>query len=119
MSDRFDHLAIAAADFDKSLAFYRDVLGWRVIDEWPDRGAGRGAGRSQAVAACSPASHDAPVEARSVAAGRAPPLPASGEVDRALMGSPVGGAAQRRNRAVRAPPGRDGTWEPPCCNPAI
>ena len=43
MSDRFDHLAIAAADFDKSLAFYRDVLGWRVIDEWPERGAGRGA----------------------------------------------------------------------------
>ena len=43
MSDRFDHLAIAAADFDQSLAFYRDVLRWRVIDEWPDRGAGRGA----------------------------------------------------------------------------
>jgi len=43
MSDRFDHLAIAAADFDKSLAFYRDVLGWRVMDEWPDRGVGRGA----------------------------------------------------------------------------
>jgi len=43
MSDRFDHLAIAAADFDKSLAFYRDVLGWHVVDEWPDRGSGRGA----------------------------------------------------------------------------
>ena len=43
MSDRFDHLAIAAADFEKSLAFYRDVLGWRILDEWPDRGAGRGA----------------------------------------------------------------------------
>ena len=43
MSDRFDHLAIAADDFDKSLAFYRDVLNWRVVDEWPDHGAGRGA----------------------------------------------------------------------------
>ena len=43
MSDRFDHLAITAADFEKSLGFYRDVLGWRVLDEWPDRGSGRGA----------------------------------------------------------------------------
>ena len=43
MSDRFDHLSITAADFAKSLAFYRDVLGWTVLDEWPDRGSGRGA----------------------------------------------------------------------------
>jgi len=43
MSDRFDHLSITAADFAQSLAFYRDVLGWKVVDEWPDRGSGRGA----------------------------------------------------------------------------
>jgi catechol 2,3-dioxygenase-like lactoylglutathione lyase family enzyme len=28
MSDRFHHLFLACADFDASLAFYRDVLGW-------------------------------------------------------------------------------------------
>lgn len=43
MSDRFDHVCIAATDFDRSLAFYRDVLGWNVVEEWPDRGTGRGA----------------------------------------------------------------------------
>ena len=41
--DRFDHLFIAPADFDKSLAFYRDVLGWAVVTTWGDEGEGRGA----------------------------------------------------------------------------
>ena len=40
-SDRFDHLSIIAADYAKSLAFYRDVLGWTVLKEWKDRGTGR------------------------------------------------------------------------------
>ena len=44
MSDRFDHLFIAPADFARSLAFYRDVLGWSVVEEWEDgSGGGRGA----------------------------------------------------------------------------
>jgi catechol 2,3-dioxygenase-like lactoylglutathione lyase family enzyme len=43
MSDRFEHLWIIAADFAKSFAFYRDVLGWTVLKEWEDRGTGRGA----------------------------------------------------------------------------
>ncbi len=43
MSDRFHHLFIAPSDFDASLAFYRDVLGWTITETWggagPDRGA--------------------------------------------------------------------------------
>jgi catechol 2,3-dioxygenase-like lactoylglutathione lyase family enzyme len=31
--DRFDRLYITAADFEKSLAFYRDTLGWDVTRE--------------------------------------------------------------------------------------
>ena len=30
MTDSFDHLFIACADFDGSLAFYKDSLGWSV-----------------------------------------------------------------------------------------
>ena len=41
--DRFDHLFISPADFDKSLAFYRDVLGWSVLREWGGPGESRGA----------------------------------------------------------------------------
>lgn len=43
MSDRFHHWFIAPRDFARSLAFYRDVLGWTVVNDWPDNGAGRGA----------------------------------------------------------------------------
>ena len=43
MSDRFHHLFIRPADFDASLAFYRDVLGWSVTDDWGGNGKGRGA----------------------------------------------------------------------------
>jgi len=42
-SDRFHHLFIAAADFDASLAFYRDVLGWAVTEDWGGNGSDRGA----------------------------------------------------------------------------
>jgi catechol 2,3-dioxygenase-like lactoylglutathione lyase family enzyme len=41
--DRFHHLFIRAADFDKSLAFYRDTLGWSVSETWGGEGEARGA----------------------------------------------------------------------------
>ena len=43
MNDRFHHLFIKPADFDASLAFYRDVLGWSVSNSWGGNGSGRGA----------------------------------------------------------------------------
>jgi catechol 2,3-dioxygenase-like lactoylglutathione lyase family enzyme len=43
MNDRFDHLFIRPADFEASLAFYRDVLGWSVSKTWGGNGNGRGA----------------------------------------------------------------------------
>ena len=43
MSDRFHHLFICPEDFDRSLEFYRDVLGWAVTDEWGGDGQDRGA----------------------------------------------------------------------------
>jgi catechol 2,3-dioxygenase-like lactoylglutathione lyase family enzyme len=43
MNDRFDHLFIKPSDFDASLAFYRDVLGWSVSKTWGGNGSGRGA----------------------------------------------------------------------------
>ena len=43
MIDRFHHLFIATRDFDASLAFYRDVLGWTVTGTWGGRGKERGA----------------------------------------------------------------------------
>ena len=42
-ADRFDHLFIAPSDFDRTLAFYRDTLGWRVAAHWGGGGAPRGA----------------------------------------------------------------------------
>jgi catechol 2,3-dioxygenase-like lactoylglutathione lyase family enzyme len=41
--DRFDHVFFAVADFDKSLAFYNDVLGWNVLTSWGGAGQSRGA----------------------------------------------------------------------------
>jgi len=41
--DRFDHIFIAATDFDKSVGFYRDVLGWSVVTTWGDKDESRGA----------------------------------------------------------------------------
>jgi catechol 2,3-dioxygenase-like lactoylglutathione lyase family enzyme len=43
MIDRFHHLFIEPSDFDASLAFYRDVLGWAVTDDWGGNGSTRGA----------------------------------------------------------------------------
>jgi catechol 2,3-dioxygenase-like lactoylglutathione lyase family enzyme len=43
MIDRFDHIHIEPADFDRSLAFYRDTLGWSVVSTWGDPASGRGA----------------------------------------------------------------------------
>ena len=42
MIDRFHHLFITPENFDASLAFYRDVLGWSVTSEWGGQGKGRG-----------------------------------------------------------------------------
>jgi catechol 2,3-dioxygenase-like lactoylglutathione lyase family enzyme len=42
MSDRFHHLFIAPADYEASVAFYRDVLGWVVSETWGGDGSGRG-----------------------------------------------------------------------------
>jgi catechol 2,3-dioxygenase-like lactoylglutathione lyase family enzyme len=41
--DRFDHLFIRPADFEKSLAFYRDVLGWAILTTWGGGADSRGA----------------------------------------------------------------------------
>lgn len=43
MIDRFHHLFIEPSDFDASLAFYRDILGWAVTDDWGGSGSTRGA----------------------------------------------------------------------------
>ena len=42
-ADRFHHLFICPEDFDASLAFYRDTLGWSVTDSWGDGKSDRGA----------------------------------------------------------------------------
>ncbi len=41
--DRFDHLFIAPQSFDSALAFYRDGLGWSVVQAWGSAGDPRGA----------------------------------------------------------------------------
>ena len=43
MPDRFHHFFIAPQNFDASLGFYRDLLGWQVISEWTDNFGKRGA----------------------------------------------------------------------------
>jgi catechol 2,3-dioxygenase-like lactoylglutathione lyase family enzyme len=59
VSDRFHHLFIAPADFEASLRFYRDTLGWTVTSTWGDNGAVRGAvlsgGGVEVVIASDPA----------------------------------------------------------------
>jgi catechol 2,3-dioxygenase-like lactoylglutathione lyase family enzyme len=42
-SDRFHHLFIRPQDYEASLAFYRDVLGWSVTQDWGGNGSERGA----------------------------------------------------------------------------
>jgi uncharacterized glyoxalase superfamily protein PhnB len=41
-NDRFDHLFVAPADFDRTVAFYRDALGWTRIASWGGDGEPRG-----------------------------------------------------------------------------
>ena len=40
--DRFDHLFIAPADFDRAVAFYRDSLAWSPVADWGGEGEPRG-----------------------------------------------------------------------------
>jgi catechol 2,3-dioxygenase-like lactoylglutathione lyase family enzyme len=41
MIDRFDHLHLCPSDFDRSLAFYRDTLGWTVVEASGEPASGR------------------------------------------------------------------------------
>ena len=43
MIDRFHHIYVQASDFERSLAFYRDTLGWSVTRSWGGDGEARGA----------------------------------------------------------------------------
>ncbi|HEX4780483.1 MAG TPA: VOC family protein [Usitatibacter sp.] len=43
MIDRFHHIFIRPVDYERSLAFYRDTLGWSVTQTWGDEKGGRGA----------------------------------------------------------------------------
>ena len=53
--DEFDHFFVSPSDFDRTLSFYADVLGWGIASRWGERGSGRGAtlrsGRMQVVIA--------------------------------------------------------------------
>ena len=40
--DTFSHLFIAPSDFDRTVAFYRDGLGWRTVAAWGGDGEPRG-----------------------------------------------------------------------------
>jgi catechol 2,3-dioxygenase-like lactoylglutathione lyase family enzyme len=42
MIDRFHHVFIAPTDFEASVKFYRDILGWKVTRTWGGNGSGRG-----------------------------------------------------------------------------
>ena len=39
MADRFDYLVLTPSDFEQSLAFYRDILGWHELDSLEGRSA--------------------------------------------------------------------------------
>ena len=43
MIDRFHHIYIRATNFEASLAFYRDMLGWSVTRTWGGEGQEHGA----------------------------------------------------------------------------
>ena len=45
-TDRFDRIFIEPSNFEASLAFYRDSLGWQVQFSWGEPGSTRGAGLS-------------------------------------------------------------------------
>ena len=42
-TDRFDHIFIQPVSFERSLAFYRDALGWEIKFSWGDASTPRGA----------------------------------------------------------------------------
>lgn len=42
MTDKFDHIFIAASDFPKLREFYAETLGWEVDHEWGTKEDGRG-----------------------------------------------------------------------------
>ena len=42
MTDRFHHLFLSPSNFETSLAFYRDTLGWKVVRKWGGNGSGHG-----------------------------------------------------------------------------
>ena len=39
MADRFDYLVLTPSDFEQSLAFYRDILGWHELESLEGRSA--------------------------------------------------------------------------------
>jgi len=41
--DKFDHVFINPSNFDKSLDFYKNTLGWKVVSSWGEKGEERGA----------------------------------------------------------------------------
>lgn len=43
INDRFDHLFIAPQSFDAALAFYRETLGWQIVQRWGSATEPRGA----------------------------------------------------------------------------
>ena len=43
MIDRFHHVQVRTTDLEKSLAFYRDTLGWSVTRTWGGNGEASGA----------------------------------------------------------------------------
>jgi uncharacterized glyoxalase superfamily protein PhnB len=58
MQDRFDHFFVAPSDFERTLRFYSEVLGWEVTSRWGDVASGRGATlRSGAVEAAIAEKH--------------------------------------------------------------
>ena len=59
-ADRFDHLFLSPSNYDATLAFYRDSLGWAVTASWGGNGRTRGctlSGGGVAIAIAEP--HDA------------------------------------------------------------
>jgi len=40
---RFDHVFMGTTEYERSIQFYQDTLGFEVISEWGDSNSGRGA----------------------------------------------------------------------------
>jgi len=69
MIDRFHHLFIQPANYDDSLAFYRDILGWSVTENWGGNGTQRGARLSGGGIEIVLAQRSEPVAAKGEAGG--------------------------------------------------